>query len=152
MGCLVRASGVLVLLLVLAILARRTLEHPAAIPGAGPAEKDTVVDGVRWRSREATGRGSDPVVFVHGLFSSSATWKKVLSSAAGGRRAVAVDLPGFGYSDRPWPHDYTVAGQAQALLRYLEARRLENAACVRDLPGGPVGLMTGGRDARWHRW
>jgi pimeloyl-ACP methyl ester carboxylesterase len=141
MGCLVRLSGVLVLLLVLAILARRTLEHPAPIPAPGPGEKDTVVDGVRWRSREATGRDSDPVVFVHGLFSSSATWKKVLSSAAGGRAAVAVDLPGFGYSDRPWPHDYTVAGQAQALLRYLEARRLENVACVGNSLGGAVCLI-----------
>ncbi len=141
MGCFVRLCGAFVLFLALAILARRTLERPSSIPAPGAGEKDTVVDGVRWRSREAAGRGSDPVVFVHGLFSSSATWKRVLSSAAGGRAAIAVDLPGFGYSDRPWPHDYTVAGQAQALLRYLEARRLENVACVGNSLGGAICLI-----------
>jgi pimeloyl-ACP methyl ester carboxylesterase len=141
MGCLVRLAGSLVLLIAVAILARRVLETPSSIPAPGPGEKDTVVDGVRWRSREAPGRGSDTVVYIHGLFSSSATWKRVLSSAAGGRPAVAVDLPGFGYSDRPWPHDYTVAGQAQALLVYLDARNLENVACVGNSLGGAVCLI-----------
>src|SRR5450756_2443615 len=101
MGCLVRLSGVLVLLLVLAILARRVLESPAPIPPPGPGERDTVVNGVRWRSRETPGSGV-PVLYVHGLLSTSASWKRALTAASGGRPAVAVDLPGFGLSDRPW--------------------------------------------------
>jgi pimeloyl-ACP methyl ester carboxylesterase len=140
MGCLVRLSGVLVLLLVLAILARRTLEHPAPIPAAGPAEKDTVVDGVRWRSREIPGNGL-PVLYVHGLLSTSASWKRALAPASGGRPAVAVDLPGFGLSDRPWPYDYTVGGQAEALLRYLDARGFDRVVLVGNSLGGAVCLL-----------
>jgi len=129
------------LLLVIAIAARRTLERAAPIPPPGPGEKDTVVDGVRWRSREAPGHGAETVIYLHGLFSSSATWKKVLASAAGGRPAIAVDLPGFGYSDRPWPYDYTVGGQAQALLRFLDVRGIERIACAGSSLGGAVCLI-----------
>src|SRR6266511_6441662 len=141
MGCLVRLTGALLLLLVIAIAARRTLERAAPIPPPGPGEKDTVVDGVRWRSREAAGRGPETVIYLHGLFSSSATWKRVIASAAGGHPAVAVDLPGFGFSDRPWPYDYTVAGQAQALLRYLDARGFDRVALVGNSLGGAVCLL-----------
>jgi len=59
------------------------------IPPPGPGQRDTIVDGVRWRSREADGTGTETVVFVHGLLASSASWKEVLASASGGRRAIA---------------------------------------------------------------
>jgi pimeloyl-ACP methyl ester carboxylesterase len=140
MGCLVRLSGVLVLLLVLAILARRVLESPAPIPPPGPGERDTVVNGVRWRSRETPGSGV-PVLYVHGLLSTSASWKRALTAASGGRPAVAVDLPGFGLSDRPWPYDYTVGGQAEALLRYLDARGFDRVVLVGNSLGGAVCLL-----------
>jgi pimeloyl-ACP methyl ester carboxylesterase len=141
MGCLVRLAGSVVLFIALAILARRVLESPAGIPAPGPGERDTVVQGVRWRSREVPGRGPITVVYVHGLLSTSASWKRALAAASGGRPAVAVDLPGFGYSDRPWPHDYTVGGQAESLLRYLDARGFERVVLVGNSLGGGVCLV-----------
>ena len=139
-GCLIRTAGVVLVLLVLAVGARRLLEKPAEIPRPGSGERDTVVDGVRWRSREsgAGPPGETVVLFVHGYFSSSLTWKHVLSTAAGGHAAVAVDLPGAGFSDRPWPYDYTVFGQAQHLLRYLDARGFDRVILVGSSLGGAV--------------
>jgi pimeloyl-ACP methyl ester carboxylesterase len=139
-GCLVRFLGGALLLLVAAIGARRILERPAPIPAPVSGEKDFVVDGVRWRSREIPGKGT-PIVYVHGLLSTSASWKRALEQASAGHPAIAVDLPGFGFSDRPWPYDYTVAGQAEALLRYLDARELDSVVLVGNSLGGAVCLV-----------
>ncbi|HEY2797408.1 MAG TPA: alpha/beta hydrolase, partial [Thermoanaerobaculia bacterium] len=115
------------------------------IPPPGPGERDTVVDRVRWRSREAEGRGEEAVVFVHGLLASSASWKEVLGPASAGRPAIAVDLPGFGASDRPWPFDYTVAGEAEALVRFLDARGLRRVALVGNSLGGTIAIVIAAR-------
>lgn len=121
------------------IAARRLTEPEAPIPRVGSGERDTIVDRVRWRSREAPGaEGQEPVLYVHGFLSSSATWKRVLSRASAGRPAVAVDLPGAGFSDRPWPWDYTVFGQAQQLLRYMDVRGFQRVVLVGNSLGGAV--------------
>lgn len=95
---------------------------------------------MRWRSRETPGRG-DPVVFVHGLLASSATWEDALATASAGRPAIAVDLPGFGCSDRPWPSDYTVEGQARSLVEFLDARGIRRAVLVGNSLGGAAAML-----------
>jgi pimeloyl-ACP methyl ester carboxylesterase len=137
----VRFVGFFLLFVVLAVAARRLTEREARIPPPGAGERDTIVDGVRWRSREASGEGGEAVVYVHGFLSSSATWKKVLAGAAAGRSAIAVDLPGSGFSDRPWPYDYTVGAQALHLWRYLDAREARRVVLVGNSLGGAVALV-----------
>lgn len=47
------------------------------------------------------GRG-DPAVLIHGVGGWAENWRQVISPiAASGRRAIAVDLPGFGESEAP---------------------------------------------------
>ncbi len=110
------------------------------IPPPGPGQRDTLVRGVRWRSREVEGK-DDPVVYVHGLLASSATWQEVLGPASAGRPAIAVDLPGFGLSDRPWPGDYTVGAQARGLVDFLDARGIERAVLVGNSLGGAAAMI-----------
>jgi pimeloyl-ACP methyl ester carboxylesterase len=141
MGCLLRLLGLLLIAICLAVAARHLAERPAAIPPPAKGERDTIVRGVRWRSREVAGSGQLPVVFVHGFLSSSATWKKVLRQATAGRQAIAVDLPGAGFSDRPWPYDYSAGAQAVALLEFLDARKIERAILVGSSLGGAVCLI-----------
>ncbi len=121
--------------------ARRLLEKNAGIPLPGAGQRDTVVDGVRWRTREVGGTVDPPIVFVHGFLSSSATWKNVLAPIAVGHAVIAVDLPGSGFSDRPWPYDYSAGGQAAALLRFLDARGIRRAVLVGNSLGGAVCLI-----------
>lgn len=64
-----------------------------------------------------------PVLFVHGFPSASWDWHHLWDSFEGSRRLVAMDLLGFGLSDKPFPHRYSLLQQAdliQALLRKLE--------------------------------
>jgi len=111
------------------------VNRPRAAPPLGPGQRDTLVAGVRWRSREVGGTGT-PVVFVHGHLASSATWEDVLRPASAGHPAIAVDLPGFGASDRPWPYDYSVGGQAAALAGFLDVRGIARAILVGNSLGG----------------
>jgi len=141
LGCVVRLVGFFLLFLVLAIAVRRLTEKPAPVPPPGVGEKDTVVRGVRWRSLETSGHLAPPVVFVHGLLSSSKTWKRVLVSSASGHPAIAVDLPGSGFSDRPWPYDYSAPAQALALIEFLDSRRIDRAILIGNSLGGGVCLI-----------
>jgi pimeloyl-ACP methyl ester carboxylesterase len=116
------------------------LTENGRIPPLGSGERDTVVNGVRWRSREIEGRDDPTVVFVHGHLAASASWKEVLGTVAPGRQAIAVDLPGFGYSDRPWPFDYTVAGEAAAVLGFLDARGIGRFVLIGNSLGGTTAM------------
>jgi pimeloyl-ACP methyl ester carboxylesterase len=119
----------------------------------GPGERDVLVRagapqavaGVRWRTRETEGRQGTPLLFVHGHLASSASWKRVLESAAGGRPAIAVDVPGFGMSDRPWPYDYTVEGWASSLEAFLDARGIGRAVLVGNSLGGAAVMVIAAR-------
>jgi pimeloyl-ACP methyl ester carboxylesterase len=141
LGCLLRFLGFFFLFLVLAVAVRRLTEREAVIPPPAAGEKDTLVRGIRWRSREVGGDIAPPVIFVHGLLSSSKTWKKVLASSASGHTAIAVDLPGEGFSDRPWPYDYSAPSQALALLDFLDARKIDRAVLVGNSLGAGVSLI-----------
>jgi len=65
----------------------------------------------------------------------------VLAAASAGHPAIAVDVPGFGASDRPWPYDYTAAGEAQSLVAFLDARKIERAILVGNSFGGGAALL-----------
>ncbi len=70
----------------------------------------------------------------------------MLGPAAGGRPAIAVDLPGFGFSDRPWPFDYTVAGEAEALRAYCDARGIDRVILVGNSLGGTTAMQLAADD------
>lgn len=58
-----------------------------------------------FRTRVVTQPGAGPpVVLLHGMYDTAETWRAVVRELANrGRRAVAVDLPGYGWTDRRRP-------------------------------------------------
>lgn len=63
-----------------------------------------VVDGLRVRAIEMppARERDDPVLMIHGIGGWAENWKLLLPAVAeSGRRAIAIDLPGFGESERP---------------------------------------------------
>lgn len=89
---------------------------------------------------EQQGEG-EPVVLVHGFGSSSYEWREVAPTLAGSFRVIALDLFGFGYTERPRdPASYTREGQAAMILGVLDRLGVESAHWVGHSYGGALSL------------
>jgi len=81
-----------------------------------------------------------PVLLLHGWPTSSYLWRGVMPPIARRNRVVAVDLPGFGGSDKPPTASYDFEFFERALDGFLDALGVDQLGlAVHDL-GGPVGL------------
>ncbi|NXD28517.1 MEST protein, partial [Spelaeornis formosus] len=69
---------------------------------------------------------SDVVVLLHGFPTSSYDWSKIWEGLTQRfHRVIALDFLGFGFSDKPRPHGYSIFEQAtivEGLLRHLGLR------------------------------
>ncbi|TMB96237.1 MAG: alpha/beta fold hydrolase, partial [Chloroflexi bacterium] len=75
------------------------------------------------------GRGT-PVVFIHGLGSSSyMEWRYNLEATGAKHRVFAPDLPGYGRTEKPRVR-YSIPYFARFVERYIEDRGLRSAAIV----------------------
>lgn len=87
---------------------------------------------------EDRGNGGTPVLFVHGNGGSSKLWQAQLDHLAPVRRALAVDLHGFGGSERAATVPYTMASFAGDLEAVIRALEIERAVVVGHSLGGAV--------------
>ena len=102
------------------------------------AMKTVRVDGLRLAYREL-GDGP-PVLLLHGWPTSSFLWREVMGPIARANRVVALDLPGFGASDKPVGTRYSFDFFGRALDLFLARLGIDQLGlAVHDL-GGPVGL------------
>lgn len=105
---------------------------------AAPELKRIEAAGLTLAYREL-GNGP-PVLLLHGWPTSSWLWREVMVPIAVHNRAIALDLPGFGGSDKPPDQHYGFGFFAEVLDRFLDALGIDGVAIgVHDL-GGPVGL------------
>lgn len=87
----------------------------------------------------AAGEGL-PVLLVHGWPTSSFLWRNVIPPIAEHRRVIAIDLPGFGRSDKPTDRKYDFAFYARVLDGFLAQLKIDRLGLVVHDLGGPVGL------------
>jgi pimeloyl-ACP methyl ester carboxylesterase len=72
-----------------------------------------------------------PVVLIHGTGAWSELWRDTIDHLAGnGFRVVAIDMPPFGFSDRPRAPSYGRGDQAQRIADVLDALRIDGAYLV----------------------
>jgi pimeloyl-ACP methyl ester carboxylesterase len=80
---------------------------------------------------ERYGHGGAPVLLVHGFGTCAFLWRNVGPEIAlANRTAFAVDLFGYGESDRPFDAPFGIAAQSEYLDRALTALRLPKATVV----------------------
>jgi pimeloyl-ACP methyl ester carboxylesterase len=87
-----------------------------------------------------------PVVLLHGLGATKASFLPTLGALAPRHRVIAVDLPGHGDSVKPLLASYDPAFFARAVVALLDAAGLDHAALVGNSMGGRVALEVGLRE------
>jgi pimeloyl-ACP methyl ester carboxylesterase len=88
------------------------------------------------------------LLLVHGFPTSSIDWHDVVDNLAATHRVCVLDLPGFGFSDKPRDESYTVARDSDLLGYYLaEIVGVRTGAVVAHDRGDSVALMFAGRCA-----
>lgn len=99
----------------------------------------TRVNGVRIHYQEAGEENAPPIILIHGFISSNIIWSHVLRPLAqAGFRAIAPDLPGYGYSDKPRDAQYTIAEQASAVVGLMDRLGIRKAVIVGASYGGAI--------------
>ncbi len=102
--------------------------HAGPLPGEPRGATFAEVKGTRVHYTD-TGAGP-PVVLIHGFASSLGAWSGVSRELAKHHRVIALDLKGFGWTDRP-EGDYSPRAQAELVLGLLDVRGVS----------GPVALV-----------
>ncbi|MCX5796187.1 MAG: alpha/beta hydrolase [Elusimicrobia bacterium] len=93
------------------------------------------------RTHVLSGGAGEPIVFLHGLGASSYSWRHLLPAFAETHSVFAPDFPGYGRSDKPRDFDYTFAGFARWLRRFIEEQGLSRPVLVGNSMGGDVSLF-----------
>ncbi len=86
-----------------------------------------------------TDTGLDPVLVLHGFPTCSFDWRAVWPSLRERRRVIAPDMLGYGLSDKPLDHHYSLVEQADIVSALLEELRVERCALVTHDIGDSVG-------------
>jgi pimeloyl-ACP methyl ester carboxylesterase len=90
---------------------------------------------------ELNPEGPRTLVFIHGLGSYLKFWRYQLDAfAAQGYRVIAVDLPGYGKSDKPASFPYTMEAMADAVRELVHTLGVERPVLVGHSMGGQTAL------------
>jgi len=110
-----------------------------------PAEQFIQLDG-QWVHFERTGSGPT-LLLIHGFGGSTFSWRDVQPALSSNFDVLAVDLSGFGYTERPKSDAaYAVEAQTGLLLRLLDALSIQQV----DVAGHSYGAGLALRLAREH--
>lgn len=157
-----RSSFALFCLLALAAMSGCLSWHPGAMEGEPKTATFAEVEGARVRyldtdpstaeaqrtmetddGKEAVSAASKDkptVVMIHGFASSIENWAPVIPVLSKSYRILAMDLKGFGWTDRP-EGDYSPEAQAKIVLKLMDARGVKQAALVAHSWGSSVAMM-----------
>ena len=116
--------------------------HQGPLPGEPKSARFAAVEGARVRFIDTGEPGQDErpvVVLVHGFASSIDAWATVVPTLAKTYRVIALDLKGFGWTDRP-AGDYSPDAQAKIVLKLLDQRGVGKAMFVAHSWGSSVVL------------
>jgi pimeloyl-ACP methyl ester carboxylesterase len=136
------ALGIIIAGLLAVIAFRIILARPLSeerLKELGVIEPDSLfvdVDGVRTRY-VAMGTGEKAIVFIHGFSSSLYTWRECLEPLSQQYKVYALDLKGFGFSEKP-VSEYTVDAYVDFLIHFMNELEIPAATLCGNSMGGNI--------------
>jgi pimeloyl-ACP methyl ester carboxylesterase len=83
------------------------------------------------------------ILFIHGTAAWSGLWRETMTPLAeAGYRCIAIDIPPFGYSERPATPSYGNADQAKRIVALMDALEIERAILLGHSFGGGATMET----------
>ncbi|MGO9487076.1 MAG: alpha/beta fold hydrolase [Rhodomicrobium sp.] len=81
-----------------------------------------------------------PILLLHGFATSSYTWHSIIPELAKDHRVIAIDLRGFGASDKPLDEHYSIQDQTEAVQAFIEQENLRDLTVIGHSFGGGITL------------
>ncbi len=88
----------------------------------------------------SAGKGT-PLLLIHGFMGMAYDWRSNISELGKRFSVFALDLPGFGYSEKPLSFDYTPSGYAEFIVSFLDLHNIQKVSLVGNSMGGQIALM-----------
>jgi pimeloyl-ACP methyl ester carboxylesterase len=83
------------------------------------------------------------IIFIHGTAAWSGLWRETMTPLAeAGYRCIAIDIPPFGFSERPSTPSYGNADQAKRIVALMDALGIERAILLGHSFGGGATMET----------
>lgn len=82
-----------------------------------------------------------PILLLHGFATSSYTWHAIIPELSKNHRVIAIDLRGFGASDKPLDDRYSIQDQTEAVQAFVEQENLRDLTVIGHSFGGGITLV-----------
>lgn len=86
------------------------------------------------------GKGEHTILLVHGLASNAGFWRYNIAELSKNNRVIAVDLPGYGKSQKE-PYSFKMSFFADQIKRFIDELKINKIVYVGHSMGGQIGIM-----------
>lgn len=107
--------------------------------------KSVVVAGIRIHYLEAGKKTAPPFLLVHGFGGCCRNWLRVIPDLEKKFRVLVPDLPGFGYSERPADYSMSLGDQADTIIAFLDAMKIQSCHLMGHSMGGGISMLLAAR-------
>jgi pimeloyl-ACP methyl ester carboxylesterase len=99
-----------------------------------------IADGCAIHHVDAGPRDGETVVLIHGITATHRYWRANVQALARRRRVIALELPGFGRSDKP-AAPYTTPWFVSMLAAFLDGKGIARPHLVGNSMGGQIAML-----------
>lgn len=89
---------------------------------------------------QQAGNSENVILLIHGFLGSTFSWRFLIPILGAHFTVYAVDLPGFGRSDKGKRYPYTLSAYAQSLYDFLQSEGVRRLMIIAHSMGGQVAM------------